>query len=385
LTYNWFRSGTKTAVTPKVTGEPALGATLTADTTGWGPADVTFTYQWLRNGKSIKGKTAATYTTDVKADKAKSISVKVTGKLPGYTTVSKTSAKLKIGVLNTTTPKLVNVSTSKDPTKTAPVFGQTLGVDMAAWSPADTALTYNWFRSGTKTAVGSGTSYTIQPADVGKTIVVKATGTKAGYTTVTKASKASKKVAAAKQTAVTPKVAGEPALGATLTADTTGWGPAEVSFTYQWLRDGKTIKGKTAATYTTDAKADKAKSISVKVTGKLAGYTTVTKTSAKVKIGVLTTVTPKLVNVTTSKDPVKTAPKAGDTLSVTKGSWGPSSVTLTVEWYRSGVKNPVGTGDTYTLSSADVGKTIKVKVTGTKPGYTDAAKTSAASKKVSKA
>jgi hypothetical protein len=338
----------------------------------------------LRDGKSIKGATGAAYTTSPTADKAKSISVKVTGKLPGYTTVAKTSAKVKIGVLTTATPKLVNVTNGKDPAKTAPVFGQTLRAEMSAWSPAGVTLTYAWYRSGVKAPVGTGTSYPIQAADVGKTLLVKVTGTLTGYTTVTKASKASKKITAAKQTAVTPKVAGEPALGVTLTADTAGWGPSEVVFSYQWLRDGKSIKNATNASYTTDTKADKGKSVSVKVTGKLPGYTTVAKTSAKVKVGVLTTATPKLVNVTTSKDPVKYAPKVGNTLSVAKGTWGPGDVTLIVEWYRSGTKAPVGTGDSYTLTSADLGKTIKAKVIGQKTGFTSTSKTSKASKKISK-
>jgi hypothetical protein len=223
----------------------------------------------------------------------------------------------------------------------------------------------------------------VQAEDVGKKLVVKATGTKAGYKTVTKAAKISKKVSAAKFTATPVTISGEPAIGATLRASTTGWSPT-AQFKYQWLRNGKTIKGAVGQTYPTDLVKDKGKSISVKVTGTRPGYKTVTKTSAKVKIGVLTAVTPKLTNVTTKKDPVKTASKAGNILSVDRGTWGPGSVSLKVEWYRSGTKLPIWTGNSYTLTSTDIGKTIKVKVTGTKPGYTDAAKTSAASKKVSK-
>jgi hypothetical protein len=374
--------------TPTISGTAKVGSTLKAATGTWSPnTQVTYSYQWFRGGAEIPDATAATYT--LTPDDANAlIQVKVKAAKAGYidtwSALSKASKKVALGSFKTTTP-LVKNQAGKDASKTAPVFGDTLSVTSAAWSP-DVVLEYQWFRSGTKVAVHTGESYTVQAADVGKTLVVKATGQSTGYTKTTKASKTSKKIVAAKQSAVTPKIIGEPALGATLEVDITGWTPADdEGFTYQWLRDGKNIKKATNAEYTTDEKADKGKSISVKVTRKLPGYTTVTKTSAKLKIGVLTTATPKLVNTTTNRDPVKYAPKVGDILSVNKGGWGPGDVELEVEWYLSGIKTAISQDDTYTLTSADIGKTIKVKVIGTKPGFTQTSKTSAASKKISKA
>jgi hypothetical protein len=369
---------------PVISGTAKVGSTLKVSAKGtWKPAPATYSYQWLRDGAEISGANAASYAL-APADAGAAIKVKVEAKKDGYydtwSPASKATSKVALGSLSAKTP-VGRTPAGKDMAKTAPVFGQTLSVTTSAWSPIDTVLAYQWFRG--KTLVGSGPSYAVQAADLGKTLVVKAIGTLDGYKTVVKASAASKKVAAAKITGKTPLIVGEPALGAKLSVDTAGWSPAEVSFKYQWLRDGKAISNATGPEYTTSATADKAKSISVKVTGSLPGHTKVSKTSAKVKVGVLSAVVPKVVNDSAGgKDPAKTAPRAGDKLSVKMGVWGPGAVNLTVEWYRSGTKTPVGVGEVYQLVGADIGKTVKARVKGVKAGFTTVSKDSAASKKV---
>jgi hypothetical protein len=67
-------------------------------------------------------------------------------------------------------------------------------------------------------------------------------------------------------------------VGKKLTAKAGSWKPAKVKLSYQWYRGGKKIAKATKSTYKL-AKADKGKRITVKVTGKKSGYTTVTKTS----------------------------------------------------------------------------------------------------------
>ncbi len=56
----------------------------------WGVKKVRFSYQWLRNGKPIKGATKASYKLQ-RADAGKKISVRVTGSKPGYKNKSVTS------------------------------------------------------------------------------------------------------------------------------------------------------------------------------------------------------------------------------------------------------------------------------------------------------
>ncbi len=84
-----------TGPTPKVTGKAKVGKTLRAEAGTWQPAPVTLTYQWLRNGKPIKGATAARYKL-VKADAGRKIRVRVTGAKPGYAPVVATSAVNKV-------------------------------------------------------------------------------------------------------------------------------------------------------------------------------------------------------------------------------------------------------------------------------------------------
>lgn len=78
------------APTPKFSGTTKVDKTLSAKAGTWKPAKVTLKYQWLRNGKPIKGATKAKYKL-VRADKGKRISVKVTGSKSGYSALSKTS------------------------------------------------------------------------------------------------------------------------------------------------------------------------------------------------------------------------------------------------------------------------------------------------------
>jgi len=82
------------AGTVDVTGKLLVGKKLKAKVAGWSPADVTYTYQWLRNGKAIKGATEKKYKLTGK-DKGKKLQVVVTASKPGYTPASVTSKKTK--------------------------------------------------------------------------------------------------------------------------------------------------------------------------------------------------------------------------------------------------------------------------------------------------
>ena len=160
--------------------------------------------------------------------------------------------------------------------------GKKLTADAGAWGPGDVALSYQWYRSGAKIAKATKATYKLVAADRGKKITVKVTGTKSGYTTVSRTSVASGKVAAGTLTSVKPKVTGAVKVGKKLTAKPGTWKPSGVKLSYQWLRSGKAIKGATKSVYKL-AKGDKGKKITVKVTGKKAGYTTKSSVSKATK------------------------------------------------------------------------------------------------------
>ncbi|MFT3887459.1 MAG: hypothetical protein QM713_04755 [Arachnia sp.] len=170
----------------------------------------------------------------------------------------------------------------------------------------------------------------------------------------------------------TPTISGTAKVGKKLTAKTGTWSPT-AAFSYQWYRNGKAISKATSSTYTLTS-SDKGTTITVKVTGKKAGYVTVAKTSKKtatVKAGTFTTKTPTISGTA----------KVGKKLTAKTGTWSPKP-SFSYQWYRNGSKIKGATKSTYTLKKSDRRKKITVKVTGKKSGYTTASKTSKATSTV---
>ncbi|WP_230118948.1 carboxypeptidase regulatory-like domain-containing protein [Arthrobacter sp. Bi83] len=359
-----------TSPAPTITGTAKAGSTLTAVPGTWGPSPVALTYQWKANGTAsglaIAGATASTYKLTT-ADVGKTITVTVTGTKTGYTTAAKTS------VATGTVMALNPVLTAPVPkvTGTAKV-GSTLTATPGTWGPAPVTLKYQWKANGVAITGATASTYKLAATDLGKTVTVSVTGAKAGYTTAVKTSTATAKVAIGTLAAPTPGVSGTAKVGYTLTA-TGVWGPAPVTLKYQWKANGIAITGATASTYK-PAAAVIGKALTVTVTGSKAGYTSLAKTSAitaKVAAGTLTAPVPVITG----------AAKVGSTLTAT-GTWGPAPVTLKYQWKANGIAITGATASTYKPATTVLGKTLTVTVTGSKAGYTTAAKTSAVTAKV---
>ncbi|MFE4227271.1 hypothetical protein ACFRJ8_05225, partial [Arthrobacter sp. NPDC056886] len=166
--------------TPTVSGSAKVGNTITAVPGTWLPAPVALTYQWYRSGVAITGASLPSYKLTA-SDIGKTITVRVKGKKAGFTTTSKTSAPtaaVTAGTLKATTPTLSG---------TAKV-GSTLTPTSGTWSPAPVALTYQWYRSGVAITGASLSSYKLTASDIAKTVTVRVTGKKAGFTTTSKTS-----------------------------------------------------------------------------------------------------------------------------------------------------------------------------------------------------
>ncbi|PWH05356.1 hypothetical protein DEO23_12245 [Brachybacterium endophyticum] len=92
-TYGVMPGGSKKktlkASTPTITGTLRVGSKLTAHKGTW-TAGTTRTYQWYANGVAIKGATKYTLVVPSSA-KGKQLTVKITGRKSGYTTLSKVS------------------------------------------------------------------------------------------------------------------------------------------------------------------------------------------------------------------------------------------------------------------------------------------------------
>lgn len=80
---------------PTVSGTAKVGKKLTAKAGTWKPSSAKLSYQWYRGSSKIVGATKKTYTL-AKADKGKTVKVKVTAKKSGYITASRFSATRRV-------------------------------------------------------------------------------------------------------------------------------------------------------------------------------------------------------------------------------------------------------------------------------------------------
>jgi len=260
------------AGTPTITGTPQVGATLTADPGDWAPEDVALAYQWHANNTDITGADQPTYTPTT-ADIGKRITVSVTGSREHSADVTRTSSA--------TEPVAAEDIVPGTPTITGVArAGKTLTVDAGDWSPEEVELSYQWLADGVEIDGATGTTLELTNALAGKRITARVTGTSADQS-LAETSAPTAAVVGVLSTAK-PKIKGKPKVGKKLTAKPGSWGPGEVKLSYQWLRNGKAIKGATGKKYKL-TKKDKGKKLQVRVTGKKPGFATEKVTSAKTK------------------------------------------------------------------------------------------------------
>ncbi len=350
------------AGTPGIKGTPTEDQTLTADTSGISDEDGlgTFSYQWLRDGVSISGATASTYTL-VDADVGAQISVQVTytdggGNAEGPLTSTQTAAVANVNDAPTGLPVISGT----------PTEDQTLTADTSGIADEDGlgAFSYQWLRDGVAIGGATASTYTLGDADVGAQISVQVTYTDGHGTAEGPLTSAQTAAVANINDAPTGSVSisGTPTEDQTLTASNTladADGMGAVS--YQWQRDGVNIAGATSSTYTlTDA--DVGTNITV-----VASYTDGNGTPESVT----SAGTGPIANVNdapTGLPTVTGTPTEDQTLTAdTSGIADDDGLgAFSYQWLRDGVAIGGATASTYTLGDADVGTQISVQVT-----YTD--------------
>lgn len=282
---------------------------------------------------------------------------------------AKTWSRLFMLLETATTPALSGTTT----------VGKTLAAAPGTWGPGKVDIAYQWYRGGAAIAAATAATYTLQPEDAGQPVNVVATGSRATYTSVSRASAATAAITPAKLTKTpAPTIKGTATAGKTLTASAGTWAPGPVTVGWQWYRSKKPIPNATAATYTLTADDYKA-TLTVRAVGSRLGYysvSTFSKATSTVKQGKLGAIgTPKITG----------SAKVGSTLTATPGTWGPGKIKLAYQWYRGSTKISGATKTSYKLTTKDVGKTVKVKVTSKTTAFASASKTSKATAKVAKA
>ena len=215
-------------------------------------------------------------------------------------------------------------------------------------------------------------------ADRGKTVKVKVSFTDDASNPETLTSTATAAVSAAANTLATgaPTIIGTAQVGQTLTAGTTAIMDADglnsVSYTYQWIRVATdntetNISGATASTHTLVA-ADQGKTVKVKVSFTDDASNAETLTSAATAAVSAAANTPA-----TGAPTITGTAQVGQTLTAgttaIMDADGLTSVSYTYQWIRNaaGVDTNISgaTASTHTLVAADLGATIKVKVSFT--------------------
>ncbi|MGC4176118.1 excalibur calcium-binding domain-containing protein [Demequina sp.] len=255
-----------------ISGTPDVGKVLTAVPPAFTPSPTAYSYVWMRDSWAIDGANAKTYTLTA-ADAGKKISVVIYGERAGYLRTSVETPMVSVKKYFTSKPTPAVSGTM--------AVGYTLTATKGTWSPAPTSYKYQWYRAGKAISGATKSTYKTVTADGGHTITVKVTATKSGYTTTSKTS-ASVMILKALTSKPTPTITGTAKVKSTLTAKSGTWGPGTVTKSYQWYRNGKAISGATKSTYKVSVK-DAYASITVKVTGKKAGYLTASRTSKATK------------------------------------------------------------------------------------------------------
>ena len=247
--------------------------------------------------------------------------------------------------------------------------------------PEATSVRYQWTFNGQPIAQADDPTYTPSPAMAGGALGVVATGYAVGRDPSPSA-QASQTVAPADWYANGarryPEISGKARVGQTLTAlgldwvDYFGVKPAGYAPTYKWTRNGKKIKGATAATYRLTAK-DKGKKIQVLEYPRATGFATSdyarSDSTRKVRIGKLTSPRPKIGGKA----------KVGKRVVARTKGW-TNGTKFRYQWFVGKLAIRGATGKKLRISRSMKGKKLKVKVTGTKKAFKKASAKSRAKK-----
>jgi Ig domain of plant-specific actin-binding protein/Bacterial Ig-like domain len=363
---------------PSIAGQPIAGETLSATTGSWdGTQPLTYSYQWQTCNSSgedcsgIPGAVAETYVPSI-ADAGSTLRVMLTAtnSAGAATSVSEPTALITAAPANTLPPSISGFAGE----------GHTLTASTGTWEglPAPT-YTYQWqscssLEEGCLDIAGAtSSSYSLEPSEVGDTIVVVVTATNS----VGSASSASEPTAvvagAPPSNTVVPTVMGEPVAGAALRSSTGTWeGASPFTYAYQWQScnaEGeacKSIDEATARSYTPTA-AEVGKTLRVLVTASnIAGAASETSAAS----APVAAATPPS---NTTPPTITGAARDGQTLTAQPGAWEGTAPVFTYKWQSC---NPDGEecqeiegadSQDYTLGAGDTETELRVQVTGTNP------------------
>ena len=363
---------------PTITGIYRVGDTLTADYSEIIDLDgydtTSLTYQWFANDVAITGATSKTFTLTA-AQQAKRIKVRVSFTDGAGDNETPTSAQ---------TGAVRAAGTENEPATGTPAVSGTVRPGWTVTANTDGisdshGLTrpryrYQWLADGVAITGATSKTYTLAAAQQGKRISVRVTFTDDGGFAETSTSPQTEAALGGSPPEGAPDITGRSRVGDTLTAITGRISDADgvkrSTLTYQWLADGVAITGATSRTYTLAA-AQEEKRISVRVTFEDDGGTTETLTSpATGKV-----LAPPTANQNpTGRPAISGTVKVGQTLTTNTGGIadadGLTRPRYVYQWLADDAVISGRTAKAYTVTSSEVGKLLKVRVSFTDDGGT---------------
>lgn len=381
-------------VKPTITGNPLKGNALAAQAGTWsGGAPTRTRYTWRRcndSGGSCKAleQTGQTYLLG-SADVGHTLRVLVTEE----NSIGKGSAlSLPTTVIGpvTTPPPAAPKNTSRPTIAGTTRQGQTLTASSGSWSgTAPIRFAFAWQRctpSGGSCATIRGASqqtYTLGAADVRRTLRVLVTATNPAGSSAAVSQPSSLVAGPSASTKPSnqtePSISGTAQVGRVLTTSSGSWAGTEpITYTYRWRR----CNGSGRSDASDCALISNANGSTYAVRDADVGFHLRVQVTASNRAGSASVASNPTVAVTYGK-PTNTAPPTisgtaatGNILHADRGRWvGKQPITYGYQWLRcdrlSGANCtliPSATGSDYRVASADVGKSLRVRVSARNAG-----------------
>ena len=392
--FDFTEAATATGPDLKVGSTFTVNAETTLDDGVGLDADVHYSYQWYRAGQPIFGGTQQTYVAQP-ADVGKELTVIVRVKQDldqffsvGYSILGTATVGT---IVQGDAP--VNSSAPWISSPSAALPGVVLTANSGVWSLTGLHFAYQWYRDGDPIVGATARTYALTPGDGGvDELTVEVTASKPGHAAAAplETSPVSVGLLAAPvqyRLSVVSTTKTSVAVGSTrYTVSLGSWNLVGTTFTSQWFADGTPIAGTTGATSVVlnDA-AYAGQAIEMRLTASKLGYTSSEKLIL-VRRGTISVATPVAVtDLTAASAPVDALSllEVGHVLRATPTVTLPPSgatVTPTYVWYRSNtgaagtfVAIPGATRQDYTVTLADIGKTLQVRVAPVSNKYAIAA------------
>jgi hypothetical protein len=155
--------------------------------------------------------------------------------------------------------------------------GGTLIADPGAWTPAATSYRFTWLRDAVVIGTTTTATRTLTASDYGTRISVRVVASnETGDSAPAESAQTSPVGPGALTMTAKPRITGPRRWDHTLTASYGSWSPAPATVGYQWLRDGRAIRGATRRTYAVPV-GDFGHRLDVRVTLRRTGYATTSR------------------------------------------------------------------------------------------------------------